>query len=298
MSDPSAPLSWRQDKIRCIKTRGLIQRKRELHFHGKHQTSPPLTTGLLITLSLIYGTRKDSNLTCRSWESLTHGKRNLHFTSLKQNLFLQQPLRPLLGNQRRWRNLWSDPPPAFWRYARQDYTASGRYSRRRDPHRVQVGQPHHVGVADEPWLQRQLSLDSGLQLRGFPGLLNGIVHEGRCLGGLDRVADGETFRLGRRRNFGLSAEKEFLLRVCPSTPRQQLKRGPRDLPGASCRYLWCWRTDETQLLFPLFDLPGGCLHHLFDLRKENQTVSLPSLGQQESRGPQHPSTAANVRKPA
>lgn len=42
----------------------------------------------------------------------------------------------------------------------------------------------------------------------------------------------------------------------------------RDLPVASGRYLWCWRTDKTQLLFPLFNLPGGCLHHLFDLRKE------------------------------
>lgn len=72
---------------------------------------------------------------------------------------------------------------------------------------MQVGQPHHVGVADEPRFQSQLGLNSGLQLGGLPRLLDGVVHERRCLRGLDRVADGETFRLGRRRNFWLLTEK-------------------------------------------------------------------------------------------
>lgn len=58
----------------------------------------------------------------------------------------------------------------------------------------------------------------------------------------------------------------------------------RVIPG---RYLWRRRTDETQLLFPLFDLASGCLHHLFDLWKENWMVIFFMLYQKEIKGHQH-----------
>lgn len=146
-----------------------------------------------------------------------------HFTSFNIKFVPSAIIKAIAGEPRALEKPLGIPCPAF----RVDPAGTG-YSRWRDAHGVQVGQPHHVGVANEPWFQGQLGLDPGLQLCSFPGLLDGIIHERGCLRGLDRVTDGEPLRLGRRRNFGLLTEKEVLFHPCFSRPRATYHSWNRD----------------------------------------------------------------------